>query len=432
MIPLRAHAGRRVCVLSLEGAGLTAARALQAGGAEVTVWDREPARRAEAEAAGLVVEEPTTRDWSDLAALVVGDERLLEEDPAPRLIDLGRALDLPILTADAALAEGYGGSQSLFMAALGRQARAALDVTRHLLRENGRRVLGPQPPATLRDPAPGSVLLSAFKAPPEPRPTGLCLLNGAGATSALRPLMEGASGPVVLSADDPAVRRLSVASMRRALLVSGRSTLSRGVFAAGGRLFDALDGRARQAAVLGGEDGLAGAHPLALAAGYGLARGLGVPFEAARDGLSTYLGCPGHGARLSRLGPLVLTDWSSAQDPHTVLDALSAAGPAIWLAGPSVDPKIPALLEAGGKIPVAAIFTGDRRRARRKLARLCPVHVERDLTSAAAMAVHAGVRAGPGAVIIYAPGGPAPNGAAQDMRTAFDALLDRARQGDAA
>jgi UDP-N-acetylmuramoylalanine--D-glutamate ligase len=434
MIPLRAHAGRRVSVLSLRGAGLTAARALAAGGAEVTVWDSDETRRSQADACGLSVEDLTTRDWSDLSALVVGDESLLKDDPAPRLIDMARALEAPILTAEALLAEGYVDSGARLAMGMGRQATAALDFAAHLLAHAGYAAIGPRPPERLRDPGSATVVLAPFDTPAKAAksPAAACLLDGSGPAADLRALAESVRGPLVLSADDAAVRRLSVCGLRRASLVSGRSALSRGVFVAAGRLFDALDGRARPVGALSRAPGCAQGHPLALAAGYALARGLGASFEDARDGISAYAGCPGHGAPLGALGPIVLADWSSAVEPRAVVDALKRAQPAVWLAGPSVDPNLPALLEASGAAPCAAVLTGDRRRARRKLGRHCPVHVERDGTSAMALAVHAAMQAGPGASILFAPGGPCDAGQTDRFAAALTNLMTRARQGDAA
>ncbi len=432
MIPLRAHVGRRVAVLSLTGAGLTAARALAAGGAEVTVWDGDETRRAHAQDLGLAVEDPTARDWSDMAALVVGDAALLSEDPAPRLIDLARALDLLVISAEAVLARGYADAPVRFAAGLGRQAPAALDLAGHLLRSAGQAVIGPAVPDRMAPVSTRPVVLGAFEAVPAAAPQALCLLDGAGRTDELRAGVDAADGPVVLSADDPAVRRLSVSGRRRAVLASGRSTLSRGVFVSAGRLFDAQDGPARRIADLPDLPGCAHASRLAVAAGYALARSLGLRIEDAPGALETYPGAPGHGRVLGRLGPLALSDWSSAAEPRAVCDALRQAGPVVWLAGPSVDPKLAALLDAAGLAPANIVLTGDRRRARRKLARLCPVHVERDPTAALARAIHDGLKAGPKAGIILAPGGPCAGGLADQFAAALGGLVRQARQGDAA
>ncbi|MEL7346028.1 MAG: UDP-N-acetylmuramoyl-L-alanine--D-glutamate ligase, partial [Pseudomonadota bacterium] len=50
MIPVRGLAGKTVAVLGLGRSGLSAARALQAGGATPLCWDDNPEARARAEA----------------------------------------------------------------------------------------------------------------------------------------------------------------------------------------------------------------------------------------------------------------------------------------------------------------------------------------------------------------------------------------------
>ena len=432
MIPLRAYAGRRVSVFALTEAGLTAARALDAGGAQLTVWDSEPDRRDKAERLGLVVEDPTLRDWSDLSALVLGDPALLSEEPAPRLLDLARALEVPLLQAETVLAQGYAEADAGFIAGLGRQARPALHFAAHLLRQSGRAVTGPDPAASLRPPAPGAVILAAFETAPAMSVDGLCLVGGAAATSSVPGDWARLQGPMILDADDPHTRRLSLSLGRRDGLISARSTLSRGVYVAAGRLFDALDGRARLVLDLAAAPGLAVGPHRAIAAGYALARGMGVSFEAAREAALSYPGCPGYGAVVTRLGPLTITDWSSARDAAAAAQALAGPGVVVWLAGPSVDPAVSAMLKAVGQAPSAVVVTGDRRRARRKLAQCCPVQVERDPRAALALAVHAGLKAGADARLVYAPGGPCQEDGAQWLEAALDGLVARAKYGDAA
>ena len=55
MIPVRGVEGARIAVLGLGRSGLSAARALRAGGAEVIAWDDTPAAREKAEGEGFVV-----------------------------------------------------------------------------------------------------------------------------------------------------------------------------------------------------------------------------------------------------------------------------------------------------------------------------------------------------------------------------------------
>jgi len=71
MIRVPGFEGRRVAVFGLGRSGLTAARALKAGGAEPVLWDDGISSRMQAEAEGFTVEDLTTADWSGLAALVL-------------------------------------------------------------------------------------------------------------------------------------------------------------------------------------------------------------------------------------------------------------------------------------------------------------------------------------------------------------------------
>lgn len=70
MIPVRGYAGHRVAVLGLGRSGLTAARALRAGGAEVVCWDDGDMAAAEAEGFAVV---DLRRDaaWEGVVALIV-------------------------------------------------------------------------------------------------------------------------------------------------------------------------------------------------------------------------------------------------------------------------------------------------------------------------------------------------------------------------
>jgi len=71
MIRVPGFEGRRVAVFGLGRSGLTAARALKAGGAEPVLWDDGISSRMQAEAEGFVVEDLTAADWSGFAALVL-------------------------------------------------------------------------------------------------------------------------------------------------------------------------------------------------------------------------------------------------------------------------------------------------------------------------------------------------------------------------
>jgi UDP-N-acetylmuramoylalanine--D-glutamate ligase len=71
MIPVTSFNGRNVALFGLGGSGLATARALQAGGARVAVWDDAPASREKAEAEGFVPVDLRELHWPDFAALLL-------------------------------------------------------------------------------------------------------------------------------------------------------------------------------------------------------------------------------------------------------------------------------------------------------------------------------------------------------------------------
>ena len=71
MIPAPGFEGRRIAVFGLGRSGLTAARALKAGGALPVLWDDSVSSRMQTEAEGFAVEDLTAADWSGFAALVL-------------------------------------------------------------------------------------------------------------------------------------------------------------------------------------------------------------------------------------------------------------------------------------------------------------------------------------------------------------------------
>lgn len=97
MIPAPGFAGRRVAVFGLGRSGLTAARALQAGGAEPVLWDDSVSSRLQAEAAGFAVEDLTRADWSGFAALVLSPGAPLTHPRPHWTVDKAREAGVPVI-----------------------------------------------------------------------------------------------------------------------------------------------------------------------------------------------------------------------------------------------------------------------------------------------------------------------------------------------
>lgn len=97
MIPVPGFEGRRVAVFGLGRSGLTAARALKAGGAEPVLWDDSVSSRMQAEAEGFAVEDLTVADWSGFAALVLSPGAPLTHPKPHWTVDKARAAAVPVI-----------------------------------------------------------------------------------------------------------------------------------------------------------------------------------------------------------------------------------------------------------------------------------------------------------------------------------------------
>ena len=97
MIPIQEYAGRDVAVFGLGRTGISAARALKAGGARVHAWDDNPDSRARAEAAGLVPSDINKMDWQQFAALVLSPGVPLKYPQPHRVVKMAEMTGVPIV-----------------------------------------------------------------------------------------------------------------------------------------------------------------------------------------------------------------------------------------------------------------------------------------------------------------------------------------------
>lgn len=97
MISVPGYEGRRVAVFGLGRSGITAARALKAGGAIPILWDDGVSGRMQAEAEGFDLEDLTTADWSSFAALVLSPGAPLTHPKPHWTVDKARAANVPVI-----------------------------------------------------------------------------------------------------------------------------------------------------------------------------------------------------------------------------------------------------------------------------------------------------------------------------------------------
>ena len=97
MIPVPGFEGRRVAVFGLGRSGITAARALHAGGAIPILWDDGVSGRMQAEAEGFTVEDLSRADWSQFAALILSPGAPLTHPKPHWTVDRAKAASVEII-----------------------------------------------------------------------------------------------------------------------------------------------------------------------------------------------------------------------------------------------------------------------------------------------------------------------------------------------
>ncbi|ARM89185.1 UDP-N-acetylmuramoylalanine--D-glutamate ligase [Rhizobium sp. CIAT894] len=97
MIPVTTLRDRKVALFGLGGSGFATARALIAGGADVTAWDDNPDSVAKAAAEGIRTEDLHTIDWSQQALFVLSPGVPLTHPKPHWTVDLARAAGVDIV-----------------------------------------------------------------------------------------------------------------------------------------------------------------------------------------------------------------------------------------------------------------------------------------------------------------------------------------------
>lgn len=97
MIPITAMSGRRVALFGLGASGVSTARALAAGGAQVAAWDDHEAARASAESRGVPLEDLAQADWSVFYAFVIAPGAPLTHPEPHWSVQRARAAEVEVI-----------------------------------------------------------------------------------------------------------------------------------------------------------------------------------------------------------------------------------------------------------------------------------------------------------------------------------------------
>jgi UDP-N-acetylmuramoylalanine--D-glutamate ligase len=365
VIPVRGFEGKRVAVFGLGRTGLTAARALKAGGAEPVLWDEKPAARQAAAAEGFAVEDLRTADWSGFSALMLSPGVPLTHPQPHWTVELAKAAGVEIVgdielfarTVNAApeykrpkvvAITGTNGKSTTtaliahMLTAAGRDARVGGNI--------GYGVLG------LEDMHGGAVyvievssyqldLTSSLK------PDVAVLLNISpdhldrhggmdGYVEAKRRVLlnQGKGDTAVIGVDDAWCQQIcteiTAANRRTIRPISAKRAMGRGVYALQGVLYDATGERVIEVADLLRARSLPGRHNWQnAAAAYAAGRALGLSIEDAATGLVTF---PGLAHRMETVGEIDRVRFvndSKATNADAARQAMSSYPRFYWICG---------------------------------------------------------------------------------------------------
>lgn len=365
MIPVPGYEDQAVAVFGLGRTGITAARALIAGGAKVLAWDDNPDTRTRAKAAGLELSDPERADWEGISALILSPGVPLTHPEPHRFVTRARELGLPVI-----------GDMELFAQAMqslpaerrpviigitgtnGKSTTTAL--IGHILKKVGRdvrvggnigeAVLGLEPPRahTVFVLELSSYQLDLVQSLHCNVAIWLNLTGDhldrhgdmAGYKAAKLRIFANQTGSdlaVIGVNDDPStgvLNRLKAGHPQQITAISSGHSLSRGIYALGGKLFDATGKTCTEVMDLVSVPSLPGSHNAQnIAAAFAAVRHLGVEPDQIATAIQSF---PGLAHRLEFVGAhkgIRFFNDSKATNADAAARALASFDNIYWIAG---------------------------------------------------------------------------------------------------
>ncbi len=365
MIPVRGFEGKTVAVFGLARTGLTAARALSAGGAKVVLWDDRPAARAAAAAEGFALTDLTTADWSGFDALLLSPGVPLTH-PAPHwAVERAREAGVEIVGDMELFARTVNAApehkRPKIVAITGTNGKSTTTaLVGHICAQAGRDVrIGGNIGVgvlDLEDMHGGAVYVLELSSYQLDLTSSLhadvtIIINISpdhlerhgdmdGYVAAKRRILmnQGKGDTAVIGVDDSWGQRIcteiTAANRRTIVPISASKAMGRGVYVLQGVLYDATGERAIEVADLNRARSLPGRHNWQnAAAAYAAAKGLGIPAEEAAEHLMSFPGLAHRMEPVARLGKVKFINDSKATNTDAARQALSSYPKVFWIAG---------------------------------------------------------------------------------------------------
>ncbi|HWJ75013.1 MAG TPA: UDP-N-acetylmuramoyl-L-alanine--D-glutamate ligase [Kaistia sp.] len=383
MIPVTVFAGRKVAVFGLGGSGLVTAKALAAGGADVSAFDDNADSVANAAASGVTTEDLRNADFSAFAALVLAPGVPLTHPEPHWVVTKAKAAGVEIIgdielfcrerraiAPDAALIAITGtNGKSTTTALIGHLFRTAgRDV--QLGGNIGTAILSLEP---ITDDRVYVVECSSFQIDLAPTldPTVGILLNvtedhldrhgSMERYAAIKARLVDGAATAVVGVDDDWSASIAAEIDRRGKpleRISVRRPVVDGFYVDKTEIFQATDASARQVADLAGIGSLRGAHNAQnAAAAVAAASALGLSDEMIQQGLASFPGLAHRMEEVTRIGRVLFVNDSKATNADAAEKALASFDRIFWiLGGKAKTGGIDSLVPYFGKIAKAYLI----------------------------------------------------------------------------
>lgn len=362
MTPATTFRGKRVALFGLGGSGLSAARALVAGGAVVAAWDDNERGREAGAKAGIPIVDLSEAAFAEFSSLVLAPGVPLTHPEPHWTAQKARAAgvevigDIEIFCRErAAIAPG-----SPFVAITGTNGKSTTTaLVTHILRASGRDaqmggnigtpILDLEPPAQDRFHVVECSSYQIDLAPSLAPRVGVMLnlsedhLDRHGSMENYAAIKERLvagveeGGTAVIGMDDTRTAMIAdrLARSHRVARISARQLVIDGVYADGAQLFRAEGGATRVIADLSRVGSLRGSHNAQNAAAAAAALlALGLSEAEIATGIATFPGLAHRLEEVRRIGRVLFVNDSKATNADSAEQALAAfPGDVFWIAG---------------------------------------------------------------------------------------------------
>ena len=360
MIAVRCFKGRKIALFGLGGSGLSTARALAAGGAEVAAWDDNADARARAGAAGIPIVDLAAADWRDYASFILAPGVPLTHPKPHWTVALAKASGIEII-GDIELfcrERAAVAPRARFIAITGANGKSTTTaLLAHILREAGREVeMGGNIGVPILELAPPSaesihvIECSSFQIDlaPSLNPSIGALLNitpdhldrhgTLENYAAIKERLVAQADVALIGVDDAPCRviadRLRTRGRPRVVSISALATPGADIAVDDRRIVErGLEGTIASLD-LRGAPALRGVHNGQNAAfAFAAARTLGLSFDEIARGLASFSGLAHRMEQVGRLGRVLFVNDSKATNADAAEKALLSFQDIFWIAG---------------------------------------------------------------------------------------------------